>query len=640
MMRRVLRAQLASRFGLAASVVTGAILLTFVGVAFGSSGGISGYSGHPGISGGATCATCHTGGVAPAVSIAGPTTVTAGSTSNFTLTISGGQAVGGGFGLSATGGSLVATAADTRLVGAELVQAGTKTADGAGVVSWNFGWTAPATAGTVTLYAAGNSVDGDGGTGGDATTLASITITVTAAANQVPTANPGGPYTGVVQQGITFDGTGSTDPDGSIASYRWDFGDGSAVVDFGTASAILQHSYPATGTYIVTLTVVDDAGAPHAATTSATVSDGTAPPPPTVPPSTTTTTTTTTGAPTTTTTAAPGPVDGWALYGQFCAGCHGGSGQGGAGPSLQVSTSSRSSIVSAIANGVGTMPGFSAMLSTEEISAIASVTRSMQSPTATTTTAAPLSETATGVEIYAASCAGGHGPAGEGSAVGPSLIDAPLAAPVLRAITVNGSEGMPGFADELSDGQIDRVVDFVVGLAGGATEDEDADDDDEPAVPLDPATALYMANCASCHGEFGGGGTAGPIDREWDDAELIDLIATGPSTMPAFSDILSDEEIAMVAGHVQTFTAPVTDGSGDGEGGFALITPAGPTDQSLELVDRLESLGAPDGADGRSGFPTWIALLVILVSVAAAVAWIRMGRIGALEPAAAPKGTP
>ena len=50
-----------------------------------------------------------------------------------------------------------------------------------------------------------------------------------------------------------FDGTGSSDPDGNVASYAWDFGDG------GTATgATPNHDFVTSGTRDVTLTVTDD----------------------------------------------------------------------------------------------------------------------------------------------------------------------------------------------------------------------------------------------------------------------------------------------------------------------------------------------------------------------------------------------
>lgn len=64
---------------------------------------------------------------------------------------------------------------------------------------------------------------------------------------------PGRPMVG---QSVSFDGSGSYDLDGSVVSYRWNFGDIS-----NATGAIVTHSYGGPGTYNVTLIVQDDQGA-------------------------------------------------------------------------------------------------------------------------------------------------------------------------------------------------------------------------------------------------------------------------------------------------------------------------------------------------------------------------------------------
>jgi PKD repeat protein len=53
-----------------------------------------------------------------------------------------------------------------------------------------------------------------------------------------------------------FDGSDSTDDDGTIASYSWDFGDSTP----NGSGVSPSHTYAAAGTYTVVLTVTDDDG--------------------------------------------------------------------------------------------------------------------------------------------------------------------------------------------------------------------------------------------------------------------------------------------------------------------------------------------------------------------------------------------
>ena len=72
--------------------------------------------------------------------------------------------------------------------------------------------------------------------------------------NQAPTASfTASPISGDLPLAVTFDASASTDPDGTIVSYSWDFGDGAAA-----SGVTINHTFTWAGTYTVTLTVTDD----------------------------------------------------------------------------------------------------------------------------------------------------------------------------------------------------------------------------------------------------------------------------------------------------------------------------------------------------------------------------------------------
>jgi YVTN family beta-propeller protein len=59
-----------------------------------------------------------------------------------------------------------------------------------------------------------------------------------------------------VEENVSFDGTLSSDSDGSVIDYKWTFGDGSVAYE-----STVQHGYTQPGTYTVDLKVIDDDGA-------------------------------------------------------------------------------------------------------------------------------------------------------------------------------------------------------------------------------------------------------------------------------------------------------------------------------------------------------------------------------------------
>ena len=105
--------------------------------------------------------------------------------------------------------------------------------------------------------------DLDGGTDSD-TVLVDVQ-------NQPPTAAlVATPTSAVVGVDISFDGSASSDPDGTIANWTLQFGDGSAN-GAGPPPAAVAHAYAAAGPYDVTLFVTDDDGDMDTATVPVTI---------------------------------------------------------------------------------------------------------------------------------------------------------------------------------------------------------------------------------------------------------------------------------------------------------------------------------------------------------------------------------
>ncbi len=149
---------------------------------------------------------------------------------------------------------------------------GTGSSDPDGTIAsyeWQFGNGASATGSTATYtytsagsYTATKVIDNSG-----VASMATTTITVSTPVNKPPTAVMSAtPISGNAPLTVAFNAAGSSDPDGSIASYQWQFGNGSTA----TGSSA-NYTYTTPGTYTATLKVTDNAVAISAATKTITV---------------------------------------------------------------------------------------------------------------------------------------------------------------------------------------------------------------------------------------------------------------------------------------------------------------------------------------------------------------------------------
>jgi len=107
--------------------------------------------------------------------------------------------------------------------------------------------------------------------GHGATDSTGVEISVTA--NSAPVAViDAGPLSGCAPLTVILNASGSSDNDGSIVSYNWDFGDNSSQVGVEA-----EHIYNISGNHVVTLTVTDDGGATGTATVTVQVATNSPP---------------------------------------------------------------------------------------------------------------------------------------------------------------------------------------------------------------------------------------------------------------------------------------------------------------------------------------------------------------------------
>ncbi|MFT4924407.1 MAG: PKD repeat protein [Phenylobacterium sp.] len=87
--------------------------------------------------------------------------------------------------------------------------------------------------------------------------------------NANPVAVPQGPYEAAVNENFYLKADSSYDPDGTVTAILWNFGDGTT-----STTSNLWHKYSAAGTYTISLTVTDNTGLTHTATTTAVIGGG------------------------------------------------------------------------------------------------------------------------------------------------------------------------------------------------------------------------------------------------------------------------------------------------------------------------------------------------------------------------------
>jgi ubiquinol-cytochrome c reductase cytochrome c subunit len=167
--------------------------------------------------------------------------------------------------------------------------------------------------------------------------------------------------------------------------------------------------------------------------------------------------------------------------------------------------------------------------------------------------------------LYLQNCASCHGPQGQGTNAGPTLVGAGAAAADFYLRTGRMPLGAPGQqpirqTPKCVEAQIQALVAYVASFGAG------------PGIPqviaggdVHRGFALYNANCAACHAATGagnavGGGFFAVGLGKASDQQIAEAMLVGPGVMPRFSMTDTDRD-ALIAYIAYLRTAPTPGGA-------------------------------------------------------------------------------
>jgi ubiquinol-cytochrome c reductase cytochrome c subunit len=175
-----------------------------------------------------------------------------------------------------------------------------------------------------------------------------------------------------------------------------------------------------------------------------------------------------------------------------------------------------------------------------------------------------------GQRLYEANCSTCHGLTGDGTANGPTLQGVGPASVQFMLTTGRMPLANPHVQPQrqeprFSDAEIDALIAYVATIAPGG---EPIPVVDPSAGSLSEGAAVFLDNCAACHGAGAagdsiGGGQIAPSLGEATPLQIAEAVRTGPGTMPVFNPrSLSEQQLNSLVRYVTW----LGDGGGGGGG--------------------------------------------------------------------------